>query len=329
MTLALSDADIRAAASMDRIIEAVEQAVREEHAGLVIMPPRANLMRDGTFLRMMPAYLAGSGLFGYKAFHGSMQKGVRYLVVICRESDGEILAMLDAALLTGLRTGATSGLATKYMAPEAPAVVGLIGSGLEATTNLTAVAAVRPIAEVRVYSRNPERRADFARRTAEQMGFEVTPVDSPRAAIDGASIVIAATNTGHNGPVALEGAWLEPGQHVVSIGATSPFLREIDPATFERADVIVLDASAEQLCEECGDMMVLEGPLREHVIATATTLPELVAGGLIKRDAGTISLFKSVGTAAQDLAAAKAIYDVAIERGLGRDLGELAAPKVF
>ena len=77
-----------------------------------IMPPRANLMRDGTFLRVMPAYLMRSGLFGYKAFHGSQAKGVRYIIVLYHEDGGEILAIVDAAHLTGLRTGATSGVAT-------------------------------------------------------------------------------------------------------------------------------------------------------------------------------------------------------------------------
>src|SRR4051794_33124360 len=117
---------------MDALVDAVEEAALEENDGMVIMPPRANLMRDGSFLRLMPAYMMRSGLFGYKAFHGSMENGVRYLVVVCREGDGEILAMVDAAYLTALRTGATSGVATRYMAPEGAAIIGLIGSGLEA-----------------------------------------------------------------------------------------------------------------------------------------------------------------------------------------------------
>jgi alanine dehydrogenase len=328
MTLSINEADVRAAVSMERIVDAVELALLEEYDGMVIMPPRSNLMRDKTFFRLMPAYLVRSGLFGYKAFHGSMEKGVRYLIVLCRESDGEILAMIDGAYLTALRTGATSGVATKYMAPEGPATVGLIGSGLEAETNLAAVASVRPVKSVRVYSRNPDRRTRFSKKSSELLGIEVSPVDSPEAAVDGAQIVLVATNTGYNGPVAYRGEWMQPGQHIVSIGATSPFLREIDPQTFSRATHVVFDTPPEQVFEESGDLIAIEGDLRDRLI-TANTLPTVVASGLMRRTDSDITLFKSVGTAAQDIAAAKAVYDVAIERGLGRDLGELAQPKVF
>jgi len=231
LTLSISDADVVALSRMDRIVEAVESAALEEHDGLVIMPERSNLMHERTLLRIMSAYLRRSGVFGYKSFHGSMAKGVRYMIVLCRESDGEILALLDAAHLTGLRTGATSAVATKYMAREGPATVGLIGSGLEATTNLAAVATVRPIERGWVYSRNSDRRKEFARRVREEMGIEFLAVDTPDAAVRDASIVLVATNTGYGGPVAYRGEWLRHGQHVVSIGSTSPFLREVDSAT--------------------------------------------------------------------------------------------------
>jgi ornithine cyclodeaminase/alanine dehydrogenase-like protein (mu-crystallin family) len=115
---------------------------------------------------------------------------------------------------------------------------------------------------------------------------------------------------------------------VVSIGSTSPFLREIDPATFARADTVVFDTPPAQVFEESGDLITIEGELRERLLA-AKTLPAVVAAGLMKREAEHITLFKSVGTAAQDIAAAKAVYDVSLARGLGRDVGELAQAKFF
>lgn len=328
MTLSLSGDDVRLAADMDGLVTAIEDVLREEHNGLVIMPPRVNITRDGTFLRMMPAYLSGSGLLGYKSFHGSMTKGVRYLIVLCQESDGAILATVDGAYLTAARTGATSGVATRYLARPGPASVGLIGSGLEAETNLAAVAAVREITGVRVYSRSVERRAAFAARAAESLQVDVTPVDSPEAAVCGSDVVVIATNTGAHGPVAFRGDWLEEGQHVVSIGSTSPFLREVDAETFERADRVVFDAGADQIFEESGDLMAVSTCLRDR-LRECVSLPSIVGAGGIARPDSAITFFKSVGTAAQDVAAAKAVYDVALERGLGNDLGELAVPKTF
>jgi ornithine cyclodeaminase/alanine dehydrogenase-like protein (mu-crystallin family) len=131
-----------------------------------------------------------------------------------------------------------------------------------------------------------------------------------------------------HGPVALEGEWLQSGQHVVSIGSTSPFLREIDATTFARADRVVFDAAPAQVFVESGDLIAASGEIRER-LRTATVLPDLVAEGATERADGEITLFKSVGTAAQDLASAKAVYDIARERGIGRELGELAAPKQF
>ena len=243
------------------------------------MPPRLNLMSANRFLRVMPAYLQRSGFLGYKSFHGSMSEGVRYVIVLIREADGEIVALIDAAYLTALRTGATSGVAARHLAREDAVNVGVIGSGLEADTNLTAVAAVRNLASARVYSRNPDRRRAFARASSEKLGIEVHAVDSASAAVADSDIVIVATNTGMNGPVAYEGAWLEPGQLIISIGATSPFLREVDAETFDRADEVVFDAPPEQVFEESGDLLAVSEETRQRLRRGSRVLPDVVAQG--------------------------------------------------
>lgn len=328
MTISLSDSDVRAACDMNKIIESVEAVLLEENDGKVIMPPRANLFHEGSFLRVMPVYLTRSGYFGYKSFHGSLETGVRYIIVLMRESDGEILAIVDAAYLTAVRTGATSGVATKYMSSPGVASVGLIGSGLEAETNLAAIAAVRTISEVRVYSRNADRRIAFAERISKQLGIKITPVGTPEEAVGGSSIVIVATNTGRNGDVAYKGEWIEPGQHIVSIGSTSPFLREIDPATFSNSTQIIFDTPPYQIFDESGDLMCITGMLKDRLLASRT-LPQVVAKKDFARTDSDVTLFKSVGSAAQDIASARAIYDVAVEHGLGRDIGLLAERKIF
>lgn len=328
MTLSLNEEDVRASVDMAAMIDALEDAAREEYAGELLMPPRTNLFRGGHFLRVMPAYMTASGLMGFKCFFGSMQGGVRYMIAIMQECDGELLALVDASYLTAIRTGATSGVGTRHLALPGNATVGLIGSGTEAETNLAAIAAVRPVDSVRVYSRSPENRAAFADRVGAQLGLDIVPVASPHEAVAGQSIVIAATNTGHDGPCAYFGEWLEPGQHVVSIGSTSPFLREIDPLTFERADVVVFDTHVEQFFEESGDLMAVTDPALRDRLLSSPTLPQLVAEG-VQRGADDITLFKSAGAAVQDIVAAKSVYDVARKAGLGRDLGELVEPKFF
>lgn len=329
MAILLSDDDVRAAGDIPLMIEAVQAALLEEAAGEVELPDRTNVMRDGTFLRIMPAYLEGSGVLGYKAFHGSMSKGVRYLVVVCSVDDGEILALVDAPYLTAARTGATSGVATRFMARPESSSVGVIGSGLEAETNLTAVAAVRGVERVKVFSPRPEHREHFAREMSERLGIPVQACGAAEDAVRDVDIVIVATNTGTNGPIAYHAAWLEPGQHVVSIGSTSPFLRELDPGCFTAVNRLVVDTAPRQILAESGDAIAASPAASDRLLA-AELLCYVVAKGVVPGVSSTeMSMFKSVGTAAQDLASAKAVLDVARKRGLGRDIGELASPKFF
>jgi alanine dehydrogenase len=176
---------------------------------------------------------------------------------------------------------------------------------------------------VKVFSPNPERRERFAREMGEQHAVEVTAADSAADAAD-APCVIAATNTGANGPVAIHGAWLRADAHLSTIGATAPTLREVDAETFARAAAIVVDT--EHAGAECGDIMAAEraGTWDEGRV---TTLARLVGDGApLARDG--LSVFKSVGTAVQDLAAAAAVARVARERGLGREL-DIVSPKLF
>ncbi|WP_326635242.1 ornithine cyclodeaminase family protein [Streptosporangium sp. NBC_01755] len=328
MTLILSDKDVRGLADMPTLVDALEHGLREEATGPgAILPERMNLALGLTLFRVMPAILPASGVLGLKFFYGTLSEGVRYSVMVSAIDGGEVLAVVDAAYLTALRTGATSGVATRYLASPDARTVGLIGSGMEAETNLAAVCAVRPIETVRVYSRNPARRSDFARRMSARFGIAIEPVDTPEQAVAGTDVVVVATNTGRGGDVAFRGEWLTAGQHVVSIGSTATFLREIDENTFLRPEVVVFDAAPAQVGAESGDVVALiaEHPGWEpHGI-----LDDVLAGRLARTDPGQITLFKSVGTAAQDLIGALALYRSASARGVGLVVPELAEPKAF
>lgn len=330
MTLLLRDAAVRQASDMATIVKGIESAlVAEGRGGSLVMPPRQNLGLGETFLRVMPVIMGGAGVLGLKMFHGSVRRGVRYLVVLCEIETADVLAIVDGAYLTAVRTGATSALATRYLARADATTVGVIGSGLEAETNLLATCTVRDIEQVKVYSPRPQRRQAFATRMTDRLGVEVVATDEPRAAVDGVDIVVVATNTGPSGAVAFEGEWLEDGQHVSSIGSTTPALREIDAATFERADTVVYDLAPEIMEEESGDVRAYAGRHPERHGATRVLQDLLLDAGSLVRPPSDVTLYKSVGAALQDIACALAVYEHAHQLGIGEEVDPVAMLKSF
>jgi alanine dehydrogenase len=329
VTLLLSDSDVRAICDVGALAAYIEDALRKEAKGSrAQLPERMNLGHGSVFLRVMPAVLPESGLMGLKFFHGSMKDGVRYVVAVCSLETGEVLGLIDAAFLTAARTGATSGAATRWLSREDSSSVGVIGSGLEAETNLRAVCSVRPVTRVSVYSRSPQRREAFAARMSQSLGIEVRATADPLSAVQSTDIVVVATNTGPAPVVAYQGAWLEPGQHVVSIGSTTPWLREIDTDTILGADAVVFDASLEQMGGESGDIIAV---LAAHPDWRAgVSLDRILAGEQPGRQRPEdITVFKSVGTAAQDLIAAAYLLREARLRRVGTEVADIASPRQF
>ena len=192
---------------MRTIIEAIHDALVIESRGGVQLVPRINFgIREG-FLRLMPAVIEELDVMGFKAFDAKFPRA-RYLIALFRPSTGELDCLIDAAYLTALRTGATTAVATRLMTGPADChEIGVIGSGLEARTNLEALLAVREVRRVRVYSRDPARRDAFAAEVRERHDIDAIAVGTPQEAAE-APCVLAATNTGFNGPVAVEATWL-------------------------------------------------------------------------------------------------------------------------
>jgi len=329
VTLLLTNKDVEQAADIKTQIDSIEKGLLEEANNAVDLPPRLNLATTSGFFRVKPAVMRDSGLMGYKVFHGSIQQGVRYLIAVYNEKDGILLSLMDAAYLTAARTGATTGVATKYMAPPAAKTVGVIGSGLEATTNLQAVCVVRPIEEGKVFSPTPANRERFARRMGDKLGINLTAVDTPEQAVKDVDTVVVATNTtGVGDLIAYRGKWMQTGGHVNSIGSTGLQLREIDAETFRRAERIVVDSRV-QMEGESGDLKAaLDAGTYDR--SKVTELKEVVAGRTKGRSSlEEITLFKSVGTAIQDVAAGFAVYKEAVRQGLGQDVGEFLELKTF
>jgi len=240
----------------------------------------------------------------------------RFVVPLFRSTTGEMAALIEADALGQLRTGAASGVATKYLAnPDASAAC-IIGTGYQARTQLEAVANVRPLKRVRAFGRNPERRANFCREMSEKIGVTVEPANSGEDAVKGADIIITATSATK---VVLEGAWLTPGMHINAMGANWPQNRELDTEAVGRADKIVVDA-IEQSKMEAGDLVQAFG---EDISRwnSVQELSEIVVGNESGRtDAEQITLFKSNGIATWDLAAAVRVYEMAAAQGIGQTI---------
>jgi alanine dehydrogenase len=328
--LLLNAREVERLADMPRLVAAVEAGVREQAAGQVVLPPRLNLPNGRGFFRLMPTVMNGSGVMGFKAFHGSVQDGVRYFIAIYEQASGQLLAMMDAHYLTAARTGATTGVATRFMARADARHVAVIGSGLEGRTNLLGVCAVREVERVTVFSPNRERREAFAGRMTQELKIEVIACDSPESCVDGADIVVVATNTtGKGDGIAFRGAWARPGMHLNAIGSTMPKLREIDATSFARAGRIVIDCQTRQIEEESGDVIdaLAKGTYDRGKVVE---LQEVVAGRAAGRDSNDqITLFKSVGTAVQDVAAGYAVYQEARRLGVGSEVPDFLELKTF
>ncbi|MCL6481000.1 MAG: ornithine cyclodeaminase family protein [Firmicutes bacterium] len=317
MALLLSEADVRAVLTMPVALDAVEQAFRHLAEGKAELHSRRRFaLPEKVFLHYMAAADTATGYAGLKIYT-SARGSVRFLTPLYRTRTGELVALLEADYLGQMRTGAASGVATKYMARPDAATVGILGTGLQARTQLEAVAAVRSLTNVRAFSRNPERRAQFAREMTERLHLPVYPAGSAEEAVREAEIVITATNA--STPVLL-GRWLAPGTHINAIGANFPQKRELDEEAVRRAGIIVVD-SREQAMLESGDLLTVFGSPEASAWMAVRELADVVAGRVPGRtDMRQVTLFKSNGVALEDVAVAARVVELAQERGLGQRL---------
>lgn len=306
------------------LVEAMTELFRRRATRGVEAPPRTSLPADGHgVLLLMPAGLRdGPGSLGAKlvsVFPGNRARGEPTLYatyVLLDGASGRPLALMEGTTLTGLRTGATSALAARLLArPDASRVV-CFGTGAQAACQLVALAAVRRLRHVAVVGRDPQRARAFAETMRARLGVPVELAPDPRAAVRAADLVTCATTS--PSPV-LFGADLQPGTHVDLVGAFRPSEREADTEAIRRARAVV--DTYEGAFAEAGDLLI---PLREgaidrgHVVAE---LAEVVTGVRAGRTGPEdITLFKSVGWAPEDLAAARLAWERAQALGLGREV---------
>jgi alanine dehydrogenase len=322
MMLLVKEAEVRALLTMPLALEAVEESLRRQGNGELSLHPRRRLkLPDNALLHYMAAGDPVQGFIGMKLYT-SVRGVVRFVVPLFRSATGEMAALIEADALGQIRTGAASGVATKYLANANACTAGIIGTGYQARTQLEAVAAVRRLERVRAFGRDSERRAQFCREMSAQIGVEVEPVDAGEKAVRGADIVVTATSAMK---VVLKGPWLSPGVHVNAIGANWAQKRELDDAAIARADVIAVD-SIEQAKMEAGDL-ILSFANDSARWDSVRELGGIVAGKIPGRtDANQITLFKSNGIATWDLAVAVKVYELAVARGMGQSIPLWEAP---
>jgi alanine dehydrogenase len=316
MTLHISEAEVRSVLTMSMAIEAVEEISRKQANGEVIVHPRRRFeLPAGGFFHYMAAADSKAGYLAMKQYTFVRGK-IRFLVPLYEVATGDLVALIEADYMGQLRTGAASGVATKYLARPDARFAAIIGTGGQARTQLEAVAEVRKLESARVYGRDPNRREKFAKEMNRRIGLPVSGVASASEAVRGADIVCTATTASQ--PI-VSGADLGTGVHINAIGANHAHKRELDDEAVASADLIVVD-SVEQSRQEAGDLIIaFKG---DEVCWTGVKkLSDVVAAKTAGRtSAGEVTLFKSNGIASWDLAVAMKVYALARERGLGRRL---------
>jgi alanine dehydrogenase len=305
------DADaIEAAVPIGELLDAVEAAYRDVAAGRDHSPLRVHVPLSSGDLIMMPGVRDGATGSSVKLVTFLPTNAARGLptihaVVVWFDAEtGEPQAILDGATVTKMRTGAASGVGTRLLARPDSAVLALLGTGAQATWQVRAVMAARQIREVRVFSRAEPARETFAAEMAGELGEGVRVIASRSAAeaIDGADVICCATTSAE--PV-FEVGWLRPGAHVNGVGAFRLGMVELPPGLFARAVVVAVDARAAALAE-AGDLVAaIEAGLlpADGFVEIGTISPDWAS----TRDPNAITVFKSVGLAIQDVAAAELV----------------------
>ncbi len=321
--LILTRSDLEKVLSMKDVIEVVERAFVELAKGTAILPMRASVALSKTegWMGVMPAYLERMGSLSTKivtVFDKNLEKGVPTImatVMLNSSETGAPLAMMEGTFITAMRTGAVTGVATKYLAREDAKTVGVFGAGVQARTQLRAVCAVRNIEKAFVCDIIEERADVYADEMAEKLCIPVEKC-SPNDIVKQSDIIVMATTA--KTPV-FDGSLVKPGTHLNLIGSFKPWVREVDEMVIKMSKIVVDQKSA--ALEEAGDIII---PLKagkiteEHIYAE---LGELVTGIKPGRTSDSeITLFKSVGLGIQDCAAAWLAYTKAKEKKLYKEI---------
>jgi alanine dehydrogenase len=325
MAILLSKSDVINILDMKSTVDIVEKAFAELYQGSANMPLRTPIAvpeNDGVAL-FMPAYLKQLGAIGAKivtVYKNNVPKfglpTVLGTIIILDEKTGNAEAIMDGGYITAMRTGAVSGVATRYMANKDAKVAAIVGSGVQAKTQIWATCVAHNFEKYLVYSIDPPEKIDeFCTEMQQKHGIPFVRANSIEDAVRQADVLTLATSA--KDPI-IDGDWLKPGCHINGIGSHAPAMREIDTKTILKSRII---ADLTDACmAEAGDLMI---PMNEGVWSKdkiAGDLGAVVTGKVAGRTSKEeITLFKSVGLAIQDISTALAVFNLAKEKGVGQE----------
>ncbi|MBI2349736.1 MAG: ornithine cyclodeaminase family protein [Deltaproteobacteria bacterium] len=319
--LVLSEREIQSLIDVEGLSEALEKAHVEFSTGKAVMPVRLVVPVPEIKGRItsMPAYLSEDKALGMKVvtyFPENPRQGLPIIlatVFLFSTESGKLLAVMDGTYITAIRTACISAVATRALAnPETP-VLGVLGAGVQARAQIRTLCAMRKIEEIKVYDVLEKSVRSLKEELEPDVGIKIEAVKSAEEAVRDVDLLVTVTTAKE--PI-VRADWLKPGVHISAIGSHRPDLREIDGVTMRRAKVVV--DSREAVMVECGDVLlaIKEGAITEdHIHAE---IGEVLAGKKTGRtSAGEITLYKAVGIAIQDVAAAKLVYRTAVEKKVG------------
>lgn len=318
MSLLLKEEDVRAVLDMQEALHTIEATFRQQGEGGLEIVPRKRLRSKDTVFKVMFSANRVENLVGGKLYTIAGNRS-RFLVVLFDGKTGSLKALIEADALGQIRTGAASGVATRYLARPDAKRVAIFGAGWQARSQLEAVAAVRSLEGIEVIGRDPDRAEAFSEQMTALLGIPVTPSLHPEASVRSADIVITATNA--QDPVLL-GNWLAEGAHLNLIGSNHPSHREADLDVFRRAGLVVVD--------DIPTAQIESGDLFPAIDAGLLTWDAVIQLGDIvvgknpgRRSAKEITIFKSNGMAAEDVAVAARCYSLAKSKGIGQNVAFL------
>jgi ornithine cyclodeaminase/alanine dehydrogenase-like protein (mu-crystallin family) len=297
--LYLTESDVRTLLPMSdciRIMRSTFEALRDGSAQN--QPRRRLILKTGSVLHSLAG--AYGEYFGTKFYSTNPKHGAHFLFALYDATTAEPLALMEANHLGQIRTGAASGYATDLMASPQAQVLGVIGSGFQARTQVEAIRAIRPIHEVRVWSRNADKVRSFA------ADMNTSAAESAEAAVRDADIVVTATNAKE--PV-IDLSWIRPGTHINAMGSNIASRRELPADLVRQAGIVAVD-SLEQAKIEAGDLILAD--CWANVVELKDVRPEY--------DARRVTVFKSIGLGVEDVAAGAFVYEQAVQRKLGKPL---------
>jgi alanine dehydrogenase len=315
MALFLTEQDVRYSLTMPTAIGVVEAVMAEFARGEAIDVPRERITAKQTTQHLLQGYVPSRQAIGFKVYTTN-NGNVRFLVNIFADVDGRLAGIIEAGQLGMMRTGAASGVATKYLSVPGATVLGIFGSGRQASAQIEAVCQVRPITEVKVFARDKLKLAKFCAEMSERLEVDVRAAASAEETVRGSDVVTTITNS--ITPL-FDGAWLKQGAHINAAGSNMLTRRELGESTVCRCDLIVVDSLAVAK-RECGDLlpMIETGKLDWGQIGE---LGDVIIGDFQGRTtAGQITCFESHGMAVQDVSMGAMLLATARQRNFGTEL---------